>query len=185
MNPRATDPYAFLPADSPTASEIRAFDWASTPLGPVEGWRPALKAMLATMLDTPRPMFMSVEPGQVFFFNDLYRSMLGRRLTHAVGKSFRELWPDVWDDVASTVERALDGEGTLHVDLPLRMTRHGFDEETWWTFSYAPLRDETGQVFGMYAITNETTRAVRTTQTLRELNASLEVEIDQRTRERD
>ncbi|MGN6480569.1 PAS domain-containing protein [Luteibacter sp.] len=184
MTPPA-DTFAFLPVDSPTAAEIRAFDWATTPLGPVEGWRPALKAMLATMFDTPRPMFLSVEPGQQFFFNDPYRSMLGRRASGAIGKTFRELWPEVWDDVAATVERALAGEGTLHTDLPLHMTRQGFDEETWWTFSYAPLRDERGDIFGMYSITNETTRAVRTTQVLRELNASLEVEIDQRTRERD
>jgi PAS domain S-box-containing protein len=179
------DPYAFLPDGSQTAAEIRAFDWTRTALGPVEDWPRALKVMLATMLDTPRPMFLAVASTKLFFFNDLYRDMLGRRVQGAIGKTFPELWPEVWDDVAATVERALAGEGTLHVDMPLRMTRHGFDEETWWTFSYAPLRDEHGEVYGMYAITNETTRAVRTTQALRELNASLEVEIDQRTRERD
>ena len=184
MSPR-TDPFAFLPADSLTAAEIRAFDWRQTSLGAVEGWPAALKAALATMLGTPRPMFLTAGDEQLFFFNDLYREMLGRRLQGAVGKTFRALWPDVWDDVASTVERALAGEGTLHMDLPLRMTRHGFEEETWWTFSYAPLRDEHGRVLGLVAITNETTRAVRSTQSLRELNASLEVEIDQRTRERD
>ncbi|KJV33184.1 hybrid sensor histidine kinase/response regulator [Luteibacter yeojuensis] len=185
MSHPPADPLAFLPADSPTADEIRAFDWSTTPLGPPAGWPVALKAALATMFDTPRPMFLAVLPGELFFFNDLYRPMLGRRLQGAIGQVFRDLWHDVWEDVHTYVERAYAGEGSLHLDLPLRMTRHGFDEETWWTFSYAPLRDEHGQVFGMYAITNETTRAVRTTQALRELNASLEVEIDQRTRERD
>jgi PAS domain S-box-containing protein len=185
MSHRADDPFAFLPAESPTADEIRAFDWSATPLGPPARWPTALKTSLATMFDTPRPIFMAVLPGELFFFNDLYRPMLGRRLQGAIGHAFRELWSDVWDDVGKYVERAFAGEGSMHLDLPLRMTRHGFDEETWWTFSYAPLRDEHGAVFGMYAITNETTRAVRTTQALRELNASLEVEIDQRTRERD
>jgi PAS domain S-box-containing protein len=185
MTHRTPDLFAFLPAESPTAAEIRAFDWSTTPLGPVDAWPVALKAMLATMFDTPRPMFLSVEPGQQFFFNDPYRPMLGRRLQGAIGKSFRDLWHDVWDELGRHVELALRGEGSMHLDLPLRMTRHGFEEETWWTFSFAPMRDENGNVFGMYAITNETTRAVRTTQTLRELNASLEVEIDQRTRERD
>ncbi|UPG96223.1 hybrid sensor histidine kinase/response regulator [Luteibacter aegosomatissinici] len=185
MTPRSPEPFAFLPMESPTAAEIRAFDWSNTELGPVETWPPALKTMLATMFDTPRPMFLAVEAGQQFFFNDPYRPMLGRRLQGAIGKSFRALWHDVWDEVERHVELAMRGEGSMHLDLPLRMTRHGFEEETWWTFSFAPMRDEHGKVFGMYAITNETTRAVRTTQTLRELNASLEVEIDQRTRERD
>ncbi|SKB61857.1 PAS domain-containing sensor histidine kinase [Luteibacter sp. 22Crub2.1] len=183
--PPDDDPFGFLPADSVTAEEIRAFDWAATPLGPVESWPAALRAMLATMFDMPQPMFISAEPGQLFFFNDPYRPMLGRRLTGAIGRRFDELWSDVWDDVRVHVERALEGHGSMHRDMPLRMTRHGFEEETWWTFSYAPLRDEQGTVRGMYAVTNETSRAVRSGQALRELNASLEVEVDQRTRERD
>jgi PAS domain S-box-containing protein len=179
------DPFAFLPADSVTADEIRAFDWATTPLGPVERWPVALRSMLATMFDMPQPMYLSAEPGQLFFFNDLYRPILGKRLGGAIGRRFDELWSDVWDDVKGYVERALDGEGSMHRDMPLRMSRHGFDEDTWWTFSFAPLRDADGKVIGVCAVTNESTRAVRSGQALRELNASLEVEVDQRTRERD
>ncbi|QWT21881.1 PAS domain S-box protein [Bacillus sp. NP157] len=185
MSDPASQRFDFLPDDSVTAAEIREIDWSTTPLGPVEGWPAALRTMLATMFATPRPMYMAVEPGQLFFFNDLYRPMLGERVDGAIGKTFRELWADVWDDVYAYAERALAGEGTMLMDLPLRMTRHGVGEETSWTFSCSPLRDEHGRVFGLYAITNETTRAVRSTQALRELNASLEVEVDQRTRERD
>ncbi|MGE7137087.1 PAS domain-containing protein [Luteibacter sp. NPDC031894] len=184
-NSRYPDPFAFLPTDSPTAAEIRAFDWDTSPLGPVETWSTALRAMLATMFDSPQPMFVSVEPGRIFLFNDPYRAMLGKRLSGAIGKRFEELWADVWDDVADHVEQALAGKGSMHRDLPLAMTRHGFVESTWWTFSYAPLRDECGRVIGMYAVTNETTRGVRSAMTLRELNASLEREINARTRERD
>lgn len=179
------DPFAFLPADSPTAAEIRAMDWARTPLGPVETWPGALRAMLATMFDTPQPMFVSAEPGKVFFFNDLYRPMLGNRLAGAIGRRFDELWMEVWSEVSVHVERALRGEGSMHRDLPLSMSRHGFVESTWWTFSYAPLRDERGRIIGMYALTNETTRGVRSALALRDLNASLEREVDERTRERD
>ncbi|MET0505227.1 MAG: ATP-binding protein [Luteibacter sp.] len=184
MSPN-TDPFAFLPADSVTADEIRAFDWSTTPLGPVERWPAALRSMLATMFDMPQPMYLAAEPGQLFFFNDLYRPMLGARIGGAIGKRFDDLWADVWDDVKVYVDRALAGEGSMHRDMHLRMTRHGFDEDTWWTFSFAPLRDAGGDVIGLFAITNETTRAVRSSQALRELNASLEVEVDQRTRERD
>jgi PAS domain S-box-containing protein len=182
---RYPDPFAFLPADSPTAAEIRAFDWTHSPLGPAEGWPVGLRAMLATMFDFPQPMFISAEPGRLFFFNDPYRPILGKRLPGAVGKRFDEVWADVWDDIAGHVAEALAGRGSMHRDLPLAMSRHGFVESTWWTFSFAPLRDECGRVIGMYAVTNETTRGVRSAMTLRELNASLEREIDVRTRERD
>lgn len=184
-NQRLPDPFAFLPADSPTAAEIRAFDWAASSLGPADAWPVALRAMLATLFSSPQPMFVSAEPGKVFFFNDAYRPILGKRLSGAIGKRFDSLWADVWNDVSEHVEQALAGRGSMHRDLPLAMTRHGFVESTWWTFSYAPLRDECGKVIGMYAVTNETTRGVRSAMTLRELNASLEREIDERTRERD
>ncbi|MDR6936088.1 response regulator [Luteibacter sp. 3190] len=183
--PPRSDPFAFLPVDSPTAGEIRAFPWSGTPLGAVEGWPAALRSMLATMMDTPQPMFISVEPGQLFFFNDPYRPILGHRLHGAIGRRFDELWGDVWDAVSEHVDAAMAGRGTMHRDLPLTMTRYGFPEDTWWTFSYAPLRDEEGRIFGMVAVTNETTRGVRSAVALRELNASLEREIDARTRERD
>jgi PAS domain S-box-containing protein len=179
------DPFAFLPVDSPTAAEIRAVDWAGTPLGAVESWPAALRSMLATIFDTPQPMFISAEPGKIFLFNDAYRPMLGNHLAGAIGRRFEELWKEVWPEVSEHVERALKGEGSLHRDLPLRMTRHGFVEETWWTFSYSPLRDEHGRIIGMYAVTSETTRGVRSTLALRHLNTSLEREVDERTRERD
>lgn len=179
------DPFAFLPVDSPTADEIRAVDWSATPLGPVETWPAALRGMLATMFDTPRPMFLSAEPGQLFFFNDPYRPMLGNRLSGAIGQRFDCLWADVWHDVSVHVESALAGRGSLHENMPLQMTRYGFVEDTWWTFSYAPVRDENGIVIGIYAVTNETTRAIRSALALGEINASLERELDARRRERD
>ncbi|MGY3231500.1 PAS domain S-box-containing protein [Luteibacter sp. HA06] len=185
MTTTASDPFAFLPADSVTANEMRALDWSSSPLGLPGGWPAALRSMLSTMFSIPQPMFLSIGPAYTFFFNDAYRPMLGNRLAGAVGRPFDMLWPDVWPDVESHVLGALAGQGSVHRDMRLFMTRHGAVEETWWTFSYAPLRDEHGDIIGMYAVTNETTRGVRSALALRELNASLEVEIDMRTRERD
>jgi PAS domain S-box-containing protein len=181
----AGDPLAFLPTGSVTADEMRTVDWSRMPIGSPGHWPGALRCMLATMLTLPQPMFLAVGDDRTFFFNDAYRPMLGNRLAGAMGRRFEDVWGDVWQDVEPHVLRALNGEGSMHRDMRLMMTRHGFSEETWWTFSYAPLRDESGDVIGMVAITNETTRAVRSATALRELNASLEIEIDQGTRERD
>jgi two-component sensor histidine kinase len=52
------------------------------------------------------------------------------------------------------------GEATYRDDLPLVMNRRGFDEETWFTFSYSPVRDESGQVAGMFCAVAETTERV-------------------------
>jgi two-component sensor histidine kinase/PAS domain-containing protein len=46
------------------------------------------------------------------------------------------------------------------------MTRHGYAEDTWYTFSYSPVRDETGGVGGIFCACNETTAQVLTERRL-------------------
>ena len=40
------------------------------------------------------------------------------------------------------------------------MNRSGYDEETFFTFSYSPLRDDDGRIAGVLDISTETTLAV-------------------------
>ena len=55
------------------------------------------------------------------------------------------------------IEAALAGQATYHEDLPLLMNCKGYDEPTWFTFSYSPVRDESGAVAGMFCACTETT----------------------------
>ena len=73
------------------------------------------------------------------------------------------------------------GEATYREDLPLVMNRKGHDEQTWFTFSYSPVRDDSGEVAGMFCAVSETTQrvmaetALRASEgRLRELNETLE-----------
>jgi PAS domain S-box-containing protein len=59
-------------------------------------------------------------------------------------------------------------------DLLLEMSRHGFLEETYFTFSYSPVRDEAGEVGGVLITCTETTERVigeRRLRLLRELGS--------------
>ena len=58
---------------------------------------------------------------------------------------------------ARSPDRALAGEATYFEDLPLTMTRKGYDEQTLFTFSYSPLRDDDGAAAGMFCVCTETT----------------------------
>ncbi|WP_230769778.1 sensor histidine kinase [Sphingomonas sp. Leaf4] len=51
--------------------------------------------------------------------------------------------------------RTFSGETVTFEEMPLTMTRNGFDEETWWDFSYSPLHDEQGAVAGLLNVTLE------------------------------
>ncbi|MEN3275399.1 MAG: hypothetical protein V7631_1189, partial [Massilia sp.] len=57
-------------------------------------------------------------------------------------------------------ERALGGEATYMEKLPLVMNRHGYDEQTWFTFSYSPVRDDSGAPAGVYCACVEATGQV-------------------------
>ncbi|MBC7444627.1 MAG: response regulator [Polaromonas sp.] len=154
----------FLANGGEMGAWIRAHDWRSTPLGPLDAWPRTLKSTLATLLGCPQPLFIGWGPQLLSFFNDAYRPMLGARMLGATGRPFAELWSEAWPDLEPIVRKALAGQGSSHEKMPLTLTRNGYAEPTWWSFSYLPLRDDSGAVVGMYCITTEVTEQVRAEQ---------------------
>jgi PAS domain-containing protein len=53
------------------------------------------------------------------------------------------------------------------------MTRNGFEEDTWWTFSYSPLRDESGAIAGFLDICSDSTGKVLNARTVETKRARL------------
>ena len=149
-----------FPAGSAVGQEILAHPWERTPLGPPGGWPAALRTLLATMLDCPTPMYLAWGPDLVSFFNDAYRPVLGLRADRALGRALPEVWPEIWDAIRPLVEATLAGQPQSARDMPLTMQRHGRPEESWWTFSYSPVRDDSGRIAGMLCVTAETTAQV-------------------------
>ncbi|GJD78823.1 Sensor histidine kinase RcsC [Methylobacterium gregans] len=150
----------FLAEGSLTGREILARDWSGTALGPPAAWPVSLRTTLATMLACPSAMFLAWGPDLLSFYNDAYRPILGDRLGRALGARFPDLWADVWADVGPLCAGALAGRPIAVTDLPLTMHRHGAPEETWWSFTYSPVRDDAGAIAGMICTTAETTAHV-------------------------
>jgi PAS domain S-box-containing protein len=146
---------------------IRAHNWMASPLGPIEGWPAALRIAVNLLLASPDAMFLAWGPELTFLFNDAYRPILGARLPSALGATLPDLWHDSWDQVRPLVDKALAGEASRHEDMLVTMDRHGAPEKTWWSSSYAPLRDEDGRVAGLFCITRETTAHVQSGAALR------------------
>ncbi|CDS48344.1 hypothetical protein [Polaromonas sp. CG9_12] len=140
---------------------IKAQDWSAHPLGSPQGWPGGLKAVLATVLGSPKPMYVLWGPEFVFFFNDAYAPMLGQHGNGAMGRAFAQVWPELWADFAPLLRQALSGQGSSYDNMALTLARHGYPEPTWWTFSFLALRDEHGAVVGVHCICTETTELVR------------------------
>ncbi|HEY0412398.1 MAG TPA: PAS domain-containing protein [Allosphingosinicella sp.] len=163
MAPVATDPRhdpTFLADGGEMGERIRRYDWKATPLGPPDAWPQALKTAVGILLSSKFPMFLAWGPELRFLYNDAYAEVLGGKHPAALGHVFEDIWAEIWSDIHPLVQRALAGEATYWDNLPLTMTRKGYEEQTWFTFSYSPLRGDGGEVEGMFCACVETTDTV-------------------------
>ena len=76
------------------------------------------------------------------------------------------------------------GPSTWHEDQLVPVTRHGSRQDTWWTYSYNPIRDSTG-IRGILVICNEVTEEHLAKDQLERLNKRLAQEIRLRQHEGD
>ena len=142
---------------------VLEFDWTKTPLGAVEQWPQSLKTVVRVLLTSRFAMWMSWGPELTFLYNDDYARMtLGKKHPWALGKPSREVWKEIWDDIAPRIHRVLEtGEATWDEALLLFLERSGYREETYHTFSYSPLSGDDGKVAGhLCVVTEETDRVI-------------------------
>ena len=164
----------FLSGGGSTGALMRAHDWSNSPLGAPESWPQPLRTVVALLLQSRFPMFVAWGEALGFLYNDPYAEILGAKHPRALGGRFHQIWAEIWPDISPLIDAAMSGHATYREDLPLVMNRKGYDEQTWFTFSYSPVRDESGKVAGMFCAVQETTRRVLAERALRDLNDTLE-----------
>ena len=71
----------------------------------------------------------------------------------AVGVSILTAWPAI----GGLFQRALVGETGFLENQRMFLDRNGYLEETFFTFSFSPVRDETGGIGGLFHPVTETT----------------------------
>jgi PAS domain S-box-containing protein len=139
---------------------MRGHDWSTSPLGDPATWPQSLRSVIGLMLGSSHPMFVAWGPELAFLYNDGYAPIFGAKHPRALGLPFREVWSEIWADIEPLVVEALAGKATFRKDLHLVMERNGYPEDTWYSFSYSPVRDESGRVSGMFCACTETTGQV-------------------------
>lgn len=163
-------------ADREVGGDLAVVEWSATPLGPPSAWPQSLRTAVSILLSSRFPMWMAWGPELTFFCNAAYRrDTLGRKYPWALGRPAREVWAEIWDDIGPRIDRVLTtAEATWDEGLLLFLERSGYQEETYHTFSYSPLRDDRGQVVGMLCVVSEDTDRVigeRRMATLRDLGS--------------
>jgi len=152
---------------------MRSLDWSNTPLGPVSSWPQSLRTSVSTCLNSRFAIVIWWGPDLVMLYNDAYRDIIASKHPAALGRPGRECWPEIWPTIRPMLEGVLQvGEATWSNDFLLPLERHGYSEECYFTFSYSPIRDESGGVGGIFTPVAETTEHVidsRRMRTLRDL----------------
>lgn len=88
------------------AQRIRAYDWASTPLGPIGRWSREFVAIVNLILCSPTPARMLWSRDLILLYNDRYRDLPGKPHPDALGKPAREVFKDAWNIVGPVLETA-------------------------------------------------------------------------------
>jgi signal transduction histidine kinase len=153
-------------------SLVRSKDWSQTPLGPIESWPQSLRTTVSLCLASNFPISLAWGPHHVQIYNDGYWPICGGKHPHAMGQDFSACWASAWPVIGKAFERALAGDTSYLENQRMFLDRHGYLEETFFTFSFSPIRDETGGVGGLFHPVTETTAkmlAERRTRALRDL----------------
>ena len=141
---------------------VRGMDWSRSVLGPMDRWPDELRVAVDICLNSRFPMFVWWGPQLINIYNDSYVPILGKRHPAALGRPARDSWDDIWHVVGPQADAVmLRGEATWNERVKLVMERHGFWEDTYFTWSYSPIRDRAGAVRGLYCAVTEETEHIR------------------------
>ena len=161
-----------MEGDSEMAALISAYDWAQTPLGPLSSWPQSLRTAVSLILNSQHPMWIGWGPAATFLYNDAYIRVLSlAKHPWALGRPAHEVWREIWDFCGPLVDKVFQkGEPSFLDDVRLFMNRGDYLEETYYSFSYSPILEESGKVGGLFCPSAEVTPKVLNARRLRTLS---------------
>ncbi len=154
----------FLTGGGEMGALVRAHDWSEHALGKPEGWPQVLRTAVRLMLNSRHQMCVLWGADAIWFYNDAFRQTLtDERHPSSLGLPGCQVWAEIWDDIGAQVAQVMSGgNATWNENYHLVIRRNGRDEDTYWTYSYSPIDDETAPsgVGGVLVVCTETTEQV-------------------------
>ncbi len=155
-------------------ARMRALDWSTTRLGPLERWPQSLRSCVRIVLGSGYPMLICWGADYTMLYNDAYGAVIGTKSPGALGCSCREVLSEAWDFIGPRFDSVVAEShdiGNL-ADQFYTLFRNNYLEECYFAFSYSPIPDDDGRVGGVFVACLETTERViedRRRQLLRDL----------------
>jgi len=140
---------------------MRSLDWSQTSLGDVTQWPQSLRSAISILLPSKAQICLFWGSQLITIYNDAYRPAIASKHPWALGRPAHEVLSEVWDVLKPLLEGVITtGEAFWAKDYLFFLNRYGYTEETYFDVSYDPVRDESGEVGGVFCIVSETTGRV-------------------------
>lgn len=139
------------------ADLIRSKDWSETSLGPIHEWPVCLQTTVSLCLGSGFPINIIWGPDHIQIYNDGFKNLIGSSHPQAMGESYKVTWKSYWPLIGKSFEDALSGKTSCLKNQRIFLDRSDFPEETFFTFSLSPIRNENGSVVGIFNPVTETT----------------------------
>jgi two-component sensor histidine kinase/PAS domain-containing protein len=154
------DKAGFLRCSGATAARIAEYDWASTPLGPLESWSQTLRTTVGLVLRSPQMMALMWGEEGVILFNDAFAGSPSAHRLPPLGSKVREAWPELADFNDRVIRTVLSGESLAYRDYEMTVHPGGRPETVWLDLDYSPVVDEHGRPVAVLSVVVETTERV-------------------------
>jgi signal transduction histidine kinase len=164
---------AFVKGGGEAGALMRSMDWTHSRLGPANQWPQSLRTAISICVGSRFPTALYWGPEFVMLYNDALRPMVGaNKHPQALGRPASEVYPEVRDTLEPLLQQVrTSGEAIWAEDLMLPLFRHDVQQEGYFTFTYSPIYDESGDVGGVFCVAIETTDKVIEGRRLLLLNA--------------
>jgi PAS domain-containing protein len=151
-----------FPGDDEISALCREKDWSRTPLGPISAWPQSLRTAISIAQASAFPMIVLWGPQLIQIYNSAYRLLMGEKHPSGLGQGNRECWPETWPINERIYPRVFAGEVVSFREAKYPLAPHGVVEDFYLTLSYNPIRDERGEVGGVFVTVFDVTSEVRT-----------------------
>ena len=152
---------SFLEGGGEMGALMRTHNWDATPFGPPERWPQSLKSTLSICLKSSGVCALYWGDEFRVLYNDSYAPALAERHPMALGMPLKEVWSEIWHVLGPQMTGVIDaGKGIAVENQPLLMRRRGRSEETFWSYSFTPIRGEAEDFVGIFVTALDATKQV-------------------------
>jgi signal transduction histidine kinase/CheY-like chemotaxis protein/PAS domain-containing protein len=140
----------FLSGGGEMGELIRCHDWSATPLGHPASWPQSLRSAVSICLHSSFPTAIYWGDELCLIYNDAWAPIPAQKHPSTLGRPAKEVWANIWHVVGPQMETVIaNAEGFSVYDQMLPMDRGAVVQETYWNYSFTPIRGENGRVAGI------------------------------------